>query len=142
MSKQVNSAKIVWKGQGFNFEGHLGSGYQFDCGSGEDKVGGTPMEFLLAGVAGCTAVDIVNILQKKRQQISGVEVQVSGVRAETHPKVYTDVDLTYIIQGQDIDPSAVQRAIDLSEDKYCSASAMFRQGGVKINTSYRIEQEP
>jgi putative redox protein len=141
MSVQKNSAHIVWKGEDLNFKGHLGSGYDFDMSGGEDKVGGGPMEFLLAGMAGCTAVDIVLILKKQRQQVSGVEIEISGARAETNPKVYTDIDLLYIVRGDNVDPQAVKRAISLSEEKYCSASVMFRRGGVKINSSYRIEQE-
>ena len=104
MSTHTNSAHIVWKGEDLNFEGHLGSGYTFDMGGGDNKVGGSPMEFLLAGVAGCTAVDIVLILQKQRQPVSGVEVEVHGVRAETKPKVYTEIDLLYIVRGNQVDP--------------------------------------
>lgn len=141
LSRQVNNAKVVWKGQGLNFQGHLGSGYSFDMGSGDDKVGGTPMEFLIAGLAGCTAVDVVLILQRQRQSISGVEVEISGTRAETEPKVYTDIDLLYIVRGQNISQKSVERAISLSEEKYCSASILFRRGGVKITSSYRIDQE-
>ena len=137
----MNSARIVWKGKGLNFTGHLGSGYTFDMGGGDNKVGGSPMEFLIAGMAGCTAVDVVLILQKQRQPISGVEVEVSGVRAETQPKVYTEIDLVYVVCGDHVDPQTVERAISLSEEKYCSASIMFRRGGVKITSSYRIEQE-
>lgn len=141
MGQQKNSAHITWKGEGLNFESQLGSGYQFEFGSGDDKIGGSPMEFLIAGMAGCAAVDVVLILQKQRQNISGVEVEVAGIRAETHPKVYTDVELIYIIRGKDVKPKAVEKAIRLSEEKYCSASALFRRGGVKLNSSYRIEQE-
>ncbi len=141
MSVQTNNARIVWKGENLNFEGQLGSGYEFDLGGGDDKVGGSPMEFLLAGMAGCTAVDVVLILQKQRQPVSGVEVEICGVRAETMPKVYTEIDLLYIVRGNQVDPQAVERAISLSEEKYCSASIMFRRGGVKITSSYRIEQE-
>lgn len=140
MSVQTNNARLVWKGENLNFEGYLGSGYEFDLGGGDDKVGGSPMEFLLAGMAGCTAVDVVLILQKQRQPVSGVEIEISGVRAETMPKVYTEIDLLYIVSGDQVDPQAVERAISLSEEKYCSASIMFRRGGVKINSSYRIEQ--
>lgn len=141
MSNQTNSARVVWKGEGLNFKGLLASGYEFELGGGENKVGGSPMEFLLAGAAGCTAVDVVMILQKQRQQISGIEVEIVGTRAETMPKVYTEIDLVYIVRGDHVNPKTVERAIALSEEKYCSATAMLRQGGVKINASYRIEQD-
>ena len=141
MSVQINNARIVWKGEALNFKGYLGSGYTFDLGGGDEKVGGSPMEFLIAGVAGCTAVDVVLILKKQRQSVTGVEVEVRGMRAETEPKVYTDLDLFYIVRGDNVDPQAVERAISLSEEKYCSASIMFRRSGVKINSSYRIDQD-
>ncbi len=139
MSVPKNSARVLWKGENLDFTGTFGSGFDFDLSGGPDKKGGSPMEFLLAGVAGCTAVDVVMILQKQRQKVSGVEVEISGARATDYPMVYTDVDLLYIIQGQDIDPKAVQKAIELSEEKYCSASAIFVRAGVKMRSSYRIE---
>jgi len=141
MTVQTNSARIVWKGEDLNFEGHLESGYTFDMGGGDNKVGGSPMEFLLAGAAGCTAVDIVLILQKQRQRVSGVEVEVQGLRAESQPKVYTEINLLYIVRGDQVQPKAVERAISLSKEKYCSATAMLQRGGVRINCTYRLEQE-
>lgn len=134
-------AHITWKGDGLNFSATLGSGYQFDAGSPAGEEGGSPMEFLLAGVAGCTAIDVVHTLKKMRQNVNGLEVEISGVRATEHPKVYTDVEILYLVQGEDIDPSAVERAIQLSMDRYCSASAMFQQAGVNIMTEYRIEPQ-
>ena len=132
---------MVWKGEGLEFEGSLGSGYSFDVGGGPDKIGGGPMEFLLAGVVGCTAVDVVLILQKQRQKVTGVEVEASGMRAADYPMVYTDVDLLYIVRGEDIDPQAVEKAIALSEEKYCSASTMFVRSGVSMRSSYRVESD-
>jgi len=139
MSIQKNSARMVWKGEGLDFQGSVGSGYSFDVSGGADKSGGGPMEFLLAGVAGCTAIDVVLILQKQRQNITGVEVEASGVRAQQDPKFYTDVEILYIVRGEDIDQQAVERAISLSEEKYCSASNMFVRAGVNMHSTYRIE---
>lgn len=130
---------MVWKGEGLDFQGSVGSGYSFDVSGGADKSGGGPMEFLLAGVAGCTAIDVVLILQKQRQNITGVEVEASGVRAQQDPKFYTDVEILYIVRGEDIDQQAVERAISLSEEKYCSASNMFVRAGVNMHSTYRIE---
>ncbi len=131
---------MVWKGKGLDFTGSVGSGYTFDVSGGSEKTGGGPMEFLLAGVAGCTAVDMVHILQRQRQNVAGIEVEATGVRADQHPKVYTYVTLSYIVRGQNIDPQAVERAIQLSEEKYCSASAMFSRAGTKMASTYRIEE--
>lgn len=137
---QQNSAKTVWKGEGLNFEGSVGSGYEFDVGGGSDKVGGSPMEYLLVGVAGCTAVDVVSMLKKQRQDVLGLEVEAVGTRADDHPKVYTAVTVTYIVRGRNIDPRAVERAINLSEEKYCSASAMFTRAGARVETKFKIEE--
>lgn len=137
----VKTARVVWKGNNLEFFGALGSEYTFDLAApASAETGGSPMEFLLAGVAGCTASDVVHVLRKKRQKISGVEVEIIGLRADTHPQVYTSAEILYIIQGEDIDPKAVERAISLSQETYCSASLMFQQAGVRITTSYRIEE--
>ena len=135
-----NSAKTVWKGEGMNFIGSVGSGYEFDVGGGSNKIGGSPMEYLLIGLAGCTAVDVVSILQKKRQDIVGVEVEAIGTRADDYPMVYTAVTLNYLVQGRNVDPRAVERAIQLSEEKYCSASAMFSQSGAEITINFTVEE--
>lgn len=139
MSGQKNSARMVWKGEGLEFQGSVGSGYTFDVSGGAEKTGGGPMELLLAGVTGCTAIDVVLILQKQRQKVTDLEVEATGVRAAENPKVYTEVELVYIVRGEDVDPQAVERAIALSEEKYCSASNMFLQAGVTIRSTYRIE---
>lgn len=140
MQKDVKTTRVVWKGTGLDFSATLGAGYKLDLGSPAGEAAGSPMELLLAGVAGCTAVDVVHILRKQRQAINGVEVVISGERAADHPKVYTHVTLQYVVQGHNVDPEAVARAIELSETKYCSASMIFRQAGVDFDTSYRIEE--
>ncbi len=135
----VKHARVVWSGEGLKFTAQAGTGYSFAMQAPADEHGATPMEYLLAGVAGCTAMDVVSILQKKRQKITGVEVQISGTQAETPPNVYTEATITYIVRGEDVDPEAVARAIELSETKYCSASAMFQRAGTQITTRYLIE---
>lgn len=136
---ETKEAKVIWKGDGLNFSSELGSGYRFEVGSPAGAHAGSPMELLLAGVAGCTAMDIVNILQKMRQPLTGLEVAVSGTRAGDYPMVYTDVNLTYIVKGEDVDPAAVERAIALSHETYCSASVMFERSGARMTSDYRIE---
>ncbi|MCP4423021.1 MAG: OsmC family protein [Chloroflexi bacterium] len=137
---KTNTAKIIWKGERLHFRGELGSGYEFDIsGQSNAENGGSAMEFLLAGVAGCTAMDVVHVLRKKRQKVSGVEIEISGVRADETPAVYTEADILYIVRGQDISAKAVEQAIELSQTKYCSASIMFKQAGVTVRTDYRIE---
>ena len=136
-----NSARVIWEGEDLNFTGTFGSGFDFNMGGGPNKKAGSPMEFLIAGVAGCTAVDVVLILQKQRQKVSGVEVEATGARAPEPPQVYTEIELVYVVQGEGIDPAAVERAISLSEEKYCSASATFVQAGVTMRSTYRIEAD-
>lgn len=139
--KNEKTAKVIWAGKDLQFRGTLGSGYQFDLSSSASEAGGgSPMEFLLAGVAGCTAMDVISILQKMRQKVHDFSVEISGVRAEEHPKVYTEVDITYVVRGESINEDNVARAIELSQNIYCSASQMFEQSGTKISTTYRIEE--
>ncbi|MFZ1395997.1 MAG: OsmC family protein [Candidatus Promineifilaceae bacterium] len=134
------TAKVVWSGEELQFRGTLGSGYEFDLNSNAGEHGGSPMEFLLAGVAGCTAMDVISILKKMRQDVHEFSVEISGERADEHPKVYTETTITYVVRGKNLDEERVARAVELSETIYCSASQMFRRSGTKINSSYRIEE--
>lgn len=138
---EKKSARVEWKGERLQFQGVLGSGYQLNLGSPADDEAGSPMEFLLAGVAGCTAMDVVHVLRKMRQPVTGLVVEIEGVRAEENPKVYTEVEIVYVVQGENVDPAAVEKAIHLSQETYCSASVMFRQAGVIIRTDYRIQEK-
>ena len=98
------------------------------------------MELLLISLAGCTAMDVVSILRKKRQNLTGFEIRVHGNRATDHPKVFTDFELEYIVHGVNIDPAAVERAIQLSTENYCSAHAMLEKAA-HIRTRYTIINE-
>jgi putative redox protein len=89
-----------------------------------DVIAPTPMELVLLGLIGCTGVDVASILQRMREPLEGLEVTATYERAETHPKVYTKIHLTYSLRGG-LDEKKVQRAIELSETKYCSVSAML-----------------
>ena len=134
----VKTARASWTGKELEFDASLGSGYQFSMSSHPGEESGGPMEMLLAGVVGCTGIDVVSILQKMRQNVQSVDVEITAVRAEDYPMVYTAAALLYTVRGENIDPKAVEKAIELSEEKYCSASIMFRRAGVKMSTSYQI----
>ena len=137
----AKKAQLVWTGEDWNFETTLGSGYQVQFKApNSDTGGGSPMEFMLAGVAGCTGVDVLSILKKMRQDVQGLTVEIDGDRAEDYPMVYTDVTIVYNLTGTDIDPEAVEKAIELSMTKYCSASIIFKRAGVKVSTKYNIEE--
>lgn len=105
--------------------------------SGGEGSGPTPGRLLLMSVATCTAIDIVSILQKSRQNLTGLEIRSRGVQAEAHPRYYKEIYLKYILKGKGLDKSRVERAIQLSEEKYCSVGATLR-GRAKIITSYEI----
>lgn len=127
-----------WQG-GMGFIGRNPAGGEVQIGTINGKPGIGPMEMLLLGLAGCTGMDIVSILEKKRQVLQEMQIRVRGKRGETHPKVYTDIEVTYHLYGEALDPRAVEQAIELSEQKYCSAGAML--GAVaKIKSSYIIHE--
>ena len=111
-----------------------------DSSVGGDNTGPRPMELILIGLCGCTAMDVISILRKKRQSVSKMEVKAHADRADTHPKVFTDIMLEYFITGRKVDPKAVERAIQLSADRYCPAQAMLGQV-VNMSTNYVIIEE-
>jgi putative redox protein len=122
------------------FLGQASSGHAIVVDASADKLGPSPMELLLVGMAGCTAYDVISILQKKRQAITGLQVTARAERAQEPPRVYTTIEVEYIVRGRGIKAKAVEDAIRLSEEKYCSASIMLGKTA-RITTSYRIDQE-
>ena len=102
--------------------------------------GVSPMKLLLLSVAGCTAYDVVMILQKMREPIEGLEVEISGERREEHPRIYEKVHLHYKVYG-DVKEDKARRAIELSQDKYCSASAHIKLSGAELTYSFEIVRE-
>ncbi len=143
MAKNVKRASVKWI-QAHEFEAVTGSNHRITMDSGiadggKDR-GASPMELLLVGMAGCTGMDVIDILSKKRQQVSGLEVRIEGTRCETFPMVYTEIDVVYVVRGKDIAPKAVEDAIHLSETKYCSAGVMLGKTA-KINSRYEIIPE-
>ncbi len=104
------------------------------------RQGASPMELLLIALGGCTAMDVISILRKKRQAVTGFEVRVHGERATDHPKVFTDITIEYVVRGVNIDPDAVARSIELSTETYCSVHAMLHHAA-NIRTTYTIVEE-
>jgi putative redox protein len=100
----------------------------------------TPMELLLIALGSCTGVDVIAILEKKRQRVTGYRIEVSGERREEFPKSYTRLYVKHIVSGKGVAEAAVVRAIELSETKYCSVAATLR-GSAEIVTSYEIVEE-
>ncbi|MFZ2524948.1 MAG: OsmC family protein, partial [Candidatus Ferrigenium altingense] len=93
--------------------------------AGGRNLGPRPMEMLLLGAGGCTSFDVMSILKKSRQAVSGCYVELDAKRAETDPKVFTKIHMHFVVTGKDIKPEAVEKAIKLSAEKYCSASIML-----------------
>ena len=103
--------------------------------SGQGGSGPSPMEMVLMGVAGCTAVDVITIMQKRRARVTDFQVNISGQRADEHPRFYTKIHIEYVLSGREIKPRDVERAIELSETNYCSALASLN---ADFESSYRI----
>ncbi len=120
------------------FTGRNASGGMVQIGTIDGKPGISPMEMLLLGVAGCTGMDITSILRKQRQSLEKFQVRVRGNRSETYPKVYTEIEVTYLLWGENLDRRAVEQAIRLSEEKYCSVGITMQTSGAQLRSSYQI----
>jgi putative redox protein len=130
--------KVSWKGEGLLFKG-VAPGGEVDLASGLDEPGqgATPMQLLALALGGCTGMDVLSILVKMRQPVEAFSVEVSGERAEDHPKRFLSLEVVYHLKGA-LDETKVQRAIQLSESKYCSVEATLRDA-VPISSRYVLE---
>lgn len=133
------TAKVTWKKKGLIFDATDDSGRVLPLASGLDEgaEGFRPMELLGMGLAGCTGMDVLSILQKKRQDVVDFEVLVHTKKADKYPKVWTEAVIEYVVTGRHIDPAAVERAMQLSKDTYCGAQNMLNKA-VDIELKYRI----
>jgi len=136
-------AKVTYV-DGLQFIGESASGHAIVM-DGDKEVGGRntgarPMELLLVGLGGCSGMDVVSILKKKKQDIKGVEIKVKGEKAEDYPKKFTDIKIVFTVRGKNISDDAVKRAVELSMEKYCSVKATL-EGSAKVAWSYKIIEE-
>jgi putative redox protein len=133
-------AKVSWK-DGMTFTGSADTGFEVAIGAdpsvGGDNDGFRPIELLGVSLAGCTAMDVLSILKKKRQEVTGFEVRVQAEKAQEHPKVLTDSVIIYEVTGRGIDEKAVRRAIGLSAERYCPVQAMLSKA-MPILLTYAI----
>ncbi|HEX9193905.1 MAG TPA: OsmC family protein [Burkholderiales bacterium] len=134
--------KVKWVApEGMSFVAETESGHAFVMDGAPDgggrNLGPRPMETVLAGTGGCTAYDVVLILKKSGQNVSGCEVRLTSERAETDPKVFTKIHMRYVLRGRNLKPSTVESAIKLSHTKYCSASIMLAKTAA-ITHDYEI----
>lgn len=134
-------ATVKWAGDEF-FIGTSPSGHaQTIDVKGDRRSAPNPVEMLLVGVAGCTAADVISILLKKRQDVTGYDVEITGRRAEDHPRKFLSFDIHHIVHGRNVSEKAVADAIELSDTKYCSVAATVRPTAT-ITTSFEIMAVP
>jgi putative redox protein len=137
-------ARVKWV-QDVMFVGESGSGHAVVMDGapeyGGRNLGPRPMELLLLGLGGCSSFDVVTILKKARQNITSCEAELTAERADAVPAVFTKIHLHFVVKGKDLKEAQVKKAVDLSADKYCSASIMLSQGGVEITHDYEIIAE-
>lgn len=127
-------AQLKWI-DNMQFIARAGDGPAVVIDNPESKGGASPMQLVLIGIAGCTAVDVISIMQKKRANVNDFQVNITGERAEEHPRRYTNIRIEFVLSGKGIKPNAVEQAIQLSETKYCSAIASLN---ASVESSYRI----
>lgn len=136
-------SKVVWKG-GMAFTGSVDSGgYLIPLDSakavGGRELGFRPLQLFAVGLVGCTGMDVISVLQKKRVEVTDFEVSAEIERSEGHPKVFTKIQLVYKVTGKNIERKDVERAVELSENKYCPAHAMLKET-VEISHKVVIEE--
>jgi putative redox protein len=134
----VKSSVARYAGTGLRFTATTGSGHDLVLDDGEGDSGPRPVELLLAGQAGCTAMDVMSILLKKRQVVTRYEVTVTADQRDEQPAVFTRADVVHLVEGPFLEEAAVRRSIELSATKYCSVAAMLSAGTVEIHHRYRI----
>jgi putative redox protein len=134
-------ARVQWAGEAL-FLGESGSGHAVVMDGPPDaggrNLGIRPMEMLLIGLGGCSNFDVVSILRKGRQPVESCEVYLDAERADEEPKVFTKIHLHFVVKGRGLKEAQVKRAVELSAEKYCSASIMLGRAGVDISHDYEI----
>ncbi|GMG85716.1 OsmC family protein [Biformimicrobium ophioploci] len=132
-------ATVTWvNGEMFVGESPSGNAVVMEAGEKKNAVG--PMEMILLGVGGCSSVDVVSILQKARQDVIGCRCELTAERPDTVPSPFEKIHLEFVVTGRNIKETQVARAVELSAEKYCSASIMLGNAGVEITHGYRIEE--
>ncbi len=137
-------ARIKWV-EDATFLGEAGSGHAVVMDGPPDmggrNLGVRPMEMMLLGMGGCTNFDVVHILKKQRQEVTDCVAELEAERAETEPKVFTKIHVHFIVRGKNLSEAKVAKAVELSAEKYCSASIMLGNAGVAISHDFEIAEE-
>lgn len=137
----VKTASITLQGGDLRFVARSGSGHALVLDDSRSDTGMRPAELIPIAVAGCTAMDVISILRKKRQAVSSYEVRASGEQEDAHPNAFTRIDVVHVIEGEAIDVEAVRRAIELSATKYCAVGATLSTGTTEIHHAYVVRGE-
>jgi putative redox protein len=135
----VKTAIITLTGDDMRFEAQVGSGHTIVMDNGEGDTGARPAELVGVALAGCTGMDVISILRKKRQAVTAYEVRTDGVQVEEHPHNFTRFDVTHVVSGDGVDEEAVRRAIQLSATKYCSVGSTLASGTLEIRHAYILQ---
>jgi putative redox protein len=134
----VKTASVTLDGGDLRFVGSVGSGHSIVLDSGTGDGGARPAELVPLAIAGCTAMDVISILRKKRQQVTRYEVLSNGTQMDDYPHAFTRIDVTHVIEGPALDAEAVRRAIELSATRYCSVGATLASGITEIHHAYVV----
>jgi putative redox protein len=132
------TAVATLEGDGLRFAVTVGSGHTIVLDDGRGDGGPRPSEMLGAALAGCTAMDVVSILRKKRQVVTGYEVRVTGVQGDDHPHAFSRFEVLHVVDGPDLDPEAVRRAIELSATRYCAVGSTLSSGATELHHRYLL----
>lgn len=138
-TSETKIAKLRYAG-GEAFVAESQSGHAMVTSFAHELAAPSPMELLLIALGGCTGADIVSILEKKRQRVTGYEIEVRAERRAEHPRIYTKIEVVHRVRGRSVDPKAVAHAVELSETKYCSVSAMLG-ASAELSMRYEIQDD-
>jgi putative redox protein len=134
------SVRLEHRG-GMAFHAEPSSGHPMDFDDRQSNTGASPVETVLSALASCSAMDVVGIMAKKRQDVIAYRILVTGVQRDEYPQVYTEVVMTHEVDGRNLSEAAIRRAIELSALKYCPVNAMISAGATTVHHRYRIRSE-
>jgi putative redox protein len=136
----LKSVRLEHRG-GSAFHAEPSSGHPLDFDDRQSNTGGSPVETVLSALAACSAMDVISIVTKKRQQITGYWVEATGSQRDEYPQIYTELTVVHEVEGHDLSEAAIRRAIELSATKYCPVNAMVSAGATTVHHRYKIRSE-
>ena len=134
----AKTASVALDGTNLRFVARAGSGHSLVLDDGRGDTGPRPAELIPMALAACTAMDVISILRKKRQDVTRYEVRAEGMQMDHHPNAFTRIDVVHVVEGPAIDVDALRRAIELSATKYCSVGATLSSGITEIHHAYLV----